>query len=96
MSTADEISDCKCWDGYKPMKSDNGVRCYGILLLHAMNCNEPERPDCKCSGEISGILSDATGTWCTYYQKGKETKKWACENKEEWDKFFKQYPKEKP
>lgn len=96
LTRADELSGCKCWTGYRAMKSDDGVRCFGILLLHSMDCNEPERPDCKCSGDVNGILSDATGTWCSQNQKDGENKKWACENKEEWEKFFKQYPNEKP
>lgn len=96
LSHADELKDCKCWSGYEPKKSDHGVRCFGVLLLHAMECNEPERPDCKCTGDVNGILSDATGTWCSQYEKQGSPKKWACENKEEWNAFFKKYPNEKP
>lgn len=93
-SKADDLSDCKCWEGYKAKKTDDGVRCIGVLLLHAMECNEPKRPDCKCTGNVGGILYDTTGTWCTKNEK-EELKKWACENKEEWETFFKEYPDEK-
>lgn len=93
---SDELSECKCWSGYEPKKSDDGIRCFGVKLLHAMECNEPQRPDCKCSGNVTGILSDSSGTWCTEYIKGEDSKKWPCENKEEWDMFFKKYPNEKP
>ncbi|KAJ8934218.1 hypothetical protein NQ314_013496 [Rhamnusium bicolor] len=93
---ADELSDCKCWDGYEAKKSQDGVHCSGILVFHAQPCNIPERPKCVCSGNVNGILSDAEGTWCAEYSEGKGQRKWACENKEDWDKFFKQYPNEKP
>lgn len=92
---ADKLSDCKCWAGFEAKKSESGVKCFGTGLLHIMDCNEPERPDCKCSGEVSGKLSDASGMWCTQLAAD-GLKKWACENKEEWDKFFKKYPNEKP
>ncbi|XP_018563876.1 uncharacterized protein LOC108905487 [Anoplophora glabripennis] len=93
---ADELSDCKCWEGYKATKTNEGVRCQGILLLHAMDCNVPERPKCVCTGNVTGILTDSSGTWCSEYANGKEQRKWECENKAEWDKFYQSYPKEKP
>lgn len=95
MAHADELSDCKCWEGYVAKKTQEGVRCHGILLLHIMECNVPERPRCECSGNVTGILSDSTGIWCSEYVNGTEHRKWACENKEDWDKFYELYPKEK-
>lgn len=93
---ADDLSDCKCWSGYKATKTDDGIRCLGVFLLHAMDCNEPEKPECTCTGDVNGILVDATGTWCVKYEKSEDPKKWACENKEEWEAFYKKYPNEKP
>ncbi|KAJ8972192.1 hypothetical protein NQ317_005189 [Molorchus minor] len=54
---ASDTSNCKCWDGYEPKKDSDGVKCYGILLLHTLPCNTPERPKCECSGDVTGILS---------------------------------------
>ncbi|KAG5865667.1 hypothetical protein JTB14_005071 [Gonioctena quinquepunctata] len=96
LSWADELSDCKCWSGYEPHKDQDGVNCYGIMLLHTKRCNEPQPPKCVCSGEVTGILSDSTGIWCSQSSEGKIEKKWACENKEEWDKYYKENPSEKP
>ncbi|KAK4874982.1 hypothetical protein RN001_014342 [Aquatica leii] len=86
--------ECKCWDGYQP--NDNGSECVGVLILHVMQCNIPQAPRCKCSGDVSGILSDKTGIWCTTYKSGKELKRWECENKTEWQKFFEKHPEYKP
>lgn len=87
---ADELTveNCKCWTGYKASKSSEGtVQCEGIMLLNIRPCNVPEPPECKCTGEVNGILNDGTGTYCSLRMKGQEVKKWKCENEEEWKKY---------
>lgn len=88
--------NCKCWDGYEANNGPDGPECRGILLLHSMPCNEPQPPQCKCSGNVTGILKDETGIWCSTYAEGKEVKRWSCENAEDWKKFFEQNPEYKP
>ncbi|KAG5863098.1 hypothetical protein JTB14_005432 [Gonioctena quinquepunctata] len=40
LSWADEISDCKCWSGYEPLKDEDGVvKCYGIMLFQNVVTN---------------------------------------------------------
>lgn len=89
------LEDCKCWAGYEPQKNKDGqAECHGTFLLTIRPCNVPEPPQCKCSGEVNGILNDGTGTYCSYRVKGEEVKKWKCENEDEWKKYeedLKQY-----
>ncbi|KAJ8933621.1 hypothetical protein NQ318_002819 [Aromia moschata] len=91
-----ELAKCKCWEGYQPQKWEKRVQCFGILLLNVQDCNVPERPKCVCSGNVTGILSDSSGVWCSEYTSGKDHRKWECENKEDWAKFYAENPKEKP
>lgn len=82
---------CKCWEGYEPQLFQDGeVACIGWLLPTLMECNVPEPPRCVCSGEVTGILTDSSGTWCSIYSKGEEIKRWACENKEDWRRYNKE------
>lgn len=60
--------------------------------FHVMPCNMPKLPKCECSGGISNILKDESGTWCTKYTKGEEQMRWPCENAQEWDDFFQKNP----
>lgn len=93
MASADVLSDCKCGTGYKPTKTNDGkVQCDGIMLLHSKPCNIPEYPHCDCSGTVTGILSDYTGTWCSENKLGKEQRRWRCENTQEWDTFYREHP----
>ncbi|KAF2896902.1 hypothetical protein ILUMI_09275 [Ignelater luminosus] len=84
--------ECKCWDGYEPKIGADGPECSGISILRTVPCNESQPPQCKCSGNVTGILKDETGIWCSTYAEGKETKRWECENKDEWNKFYEEYP----
>ncbi|VEN47340.1 unnamed protein product [Callosobruchus maculatus] len=83
---------CVCWEGYRAEYSHNGYQCVALSELHIMPCNMPRAPKCQCSGKVSSILKDRTGTWCTRYRNGAEFKRWPCENTQEWDEFFKKYP----
>ncbi|CAH1110136.1 unnamed protein product [Psylliodes chrysocephalus] len=83
---------CKCWDGYRVDFGKNGPQCVAMNQYHIMPCNMIKSPKCKCSGVVSNILKDRTGTWCTRYNRGKELKRWPCENIEEWDDFFRKHP----
>ncbi|XP_072387311.1 uncharacterized protein [Diabrotica undecimpunctata] len=83
---------CKCWEGYRVDFSSTGPQCVAINLFHIMPCNMIKSPKCKCSGRVSNILKDRTGTWCTRYRKGQEYMRWPCENVQEWDDFFKKHP----
>ncbi|KAK4874983.1 hypothetical protein RN001_014343 [Aquatica leii] len=48
-----------------------------------------EEPTCHCSGIVTGIMEDETGTYCVYNGLDRRTR-WECENKEEWD-LYKRY-----
>ncbi|KAJ8974730.1 hypothetical protein NQ317_004053, partial [Molorchus minor] len=91
VSHANNMS-CMCWEGYKAEYNQNGAQCVGINQFHIMLCNMAKAPKCQCSGRVSSILKDRTGTWCTRYTNGKELMRWPCENIEEWDDFFKKHP----
>nr|XP_023013718.1 uncharacterized protein LOC111503600 [Leptinotarsa decemlineata] len=83
---------CTCWDGYRAEYHQNGAQCVATDQFHIMPCNMAVAPKCKCSGRVSSILKDRTGTWCTRYRKGEELKRWPCENVKEWDEFFRRHP----
>lgn len=81
-------NDCKCWQGYQPHQTKEGSTiCRGVMFLTELPCNIPEPPECKCSKNVTGIVTDATGTYCSTYSKGKEMERWSCENKEDWDRY---------
>ncbi|XP_017768219.1 PREDICTED: uncharacterized protein LOC108556560 [Nicrophorus vespilloides] len=85
------LEECKCGEGYKAEKNEGGkVECLGVMVAHAKPCNLPEVPKCVCSEEVSAILTDAEGSWCTN-GKGDSKKKWACENKADWDEYKLKY-----
>ncbi|XP_044266029.1 uncharacterized protein LOC123012215 [Tribolium madens] len=86
------IHNCECWDGYKVEYNKSGSQCVGVNLFHIMPCNMAKAPKCQCSGIVSSILKDRTGTWCTRYSNGVELTRWPCENAQEWEEFFKKYP----
>ncbi|XP_076268808.1 uncharacterized protein LOC143201565 [Rhynchophorus ferrugineus] len=86
------LSSCKCWENYKADMGDNGLQCIALDQFHIMPCNMPKSPKCICSGGISSILKDESGTWCTKYSKGEELRRWPCENRQEWDDFLKKNP----
>lgn len=92
LTSADELSDCKCWTGYQAAKTPEGIYCNGIYLFHTMECNVPEPPRCVCNSDATGILTDKTGTWCSQYFRGKELKRWHCENKQEWEEYLGELP----
>ncbi|KAJ8925950.1 hypothetical protein NQ315_009803, partial [Exocentrus adspersus] len=83
---------CVCWEGYKSESNGNDPHCVAVDQFHIMPCNMPKAPKCHCSGQVSDILKDKTGTWCTRYSKGEELMRWPCENVEEWKDFFKKHP----
>ncbi|RZB39787.1 uncharacterized protein BDFB_004016 [Asbolus verrucosus] len=72
LSLQNSIRNCECWDGYKAEYNKNGSQCVGVNLFHIMPCNMARAPKCQCSGRVSSILKDRTGTWCTRYTKGEE------------------------
>ncbi|XP_018579375.1 uncharacterized protein LOC108917313 isoform X1 [Anoplophora glabripennis] len=83
---------CVCWEGYKADYGENGAQCVALDQFHIMPCNMAKAPKCQCSGRVSSILKDRTGTWCTRYRRGQELMRWPCENMQEWDEFFKKHP----
>ncbi|KAJ8934220.1 hypothetical protein NQ314_013498 [Rhamnusium bicolor] len=88
MVFANELSDCKCHVGYEAKKEESGaVKCYGIYIKAILPCNLPRRPRCVCSSTVTGIIHDDTGTWCGEFSKGREIRRWACENKEDWKEY---------
>lgn len=82
---------CYCWWGYVE-HSKPDPHCRNTMTDHVMPCNFPKTPTCKCTGNVSNILKDRTGTWCTRYSKGEELMRWPCENRDDWVKFFELYP----
>lgn len=85
-----QLASCSCWDGYEAYKSSEGVKCFGKLVLDTMPCNIPRRPDCKCNN-VDAILVNSDGIWCTKYNpKMKASRKWPCENQDEWKSFNKE------
>ncbi|KAG5864536.1 hypothetical protein JTB14_014294 [Gonioctena quinquepunctata] len=84
LSWADKLSDCKCWNHYRPHKKNDVVECEHEYSLLTHICNQPEQPKCKCSGPVSVILINTEGTWCCDMMN----KYWACENKEEWNEYY--------
>ncbi|ENN70817.1 uncharacterized protein LOC125504762 [Dendroctonus ponderosae] len=85
-------SSCKCWQDYQAEIGESGLQCVALDQFHVMPCNMPKLPKCECSGGISNILKDESGTWCTKYTKGEEQMRWPCENAQEWDDFFQKNP----
>ncbi|XP_030747930.1 uncharacterized protein LOC115876337 isoform X2 [Sitophilus oryzae] len=85
-------TSCKCWENYRADVGENGLQCVALDQFHIMPCNMPKSPKCICSGGISSILKDESGTWCTKYSNGEELRRWPCENRQEWDDFLKKNP----
>ncbi|XP_066158568.1 uncharacterized protein [Euwallacea fornicatus] len=85
-------STCKCWEDYQAELGDSSLQCVALDQFHVMPCNMPKLPKCECSGGVSSILKDESGTWCTKYTKGEELMRWPCENVAEWDDFFRKHP----
>lgn len=74
------------------MAQETGLACVGASWTTYNKrhyCNEPQKPQCKCTNNASGILTDATGTYCTQYSEGIQLRKWDCENSEEWSNYKK-------
>lgn len=81
---------CNCWKGYEPeIQNDGSTACVGIYLLHIMDCNTPQPPRCHCT-KATGIITDKAGTFCAQFSRGKEVKRWPCENQKEWADFVSQ------
>nr|CAI5823032.1 unnamed protein product [Callosobruchus analis] len=97
ISTADELTDCKCTEGYEPKLDETGVvYCHGTILKSLLPCNMVIKPDCICNEQATSVLQDDFGTWCTKVVDGKEENRWACENNDEWEAFYVRHPEEKP
>ncbi|XP_028130046.1 uncharacterized protein LOC114326045 [Diabrotica virgifera virgifera] len=100
----DEISDCKCNSLREPRKDPDGiVRCHAKrVFLLPVECNLPIYPDCTCSEPATAKTltpdheTNRTEYSCTKYGHGKLIKKWPCENEDEWNKFYEEYPNLKP
>ncbi|XP_028140947.2 uncharacterized protein LOC114335000 [Diabrotica virgifera virgifera] len=93
----DEISECKCKDGFSAVKDEHGnVYCQGVVLKSILPCNIVFKPDCVCSVEATSVVQDSSGTWCGRFIDGKEDRRWECENKAEWETFYQEHPEEKP
>ncbi|XP_057667922.1 uncharacterized protein LOC130900931 [Diorhabda carinulata] len=87
--------DCRCLDNYEARNDPkSGYKCYGLVSKVISNCNTIRRPKCLCT-DPTGVLTDATGTWCTEYRSGREIRRWSCENRNDWEAFFTQYPDER-
>lgn len=83
---------CSCWKGYEPqVQNDGTVACVGIYLFHIMNCNVLQPPRCECT-KASGIVTDKNGTFCALFNRGKEIRRWPCENRKEWNDFLTENP----
>ncbi|KAG5877492.1 hypothetical protein JTB14_020855 [Gonioctena quinquepunctata] len=94
---ADELSDCKCNEGFTTQSDENGgVYCHGVVLKSILPCNITFKPDCVCSSDATSVVQDSSGTWCGRFIDGKEDKRWECENKEEWIAFYADHPEEMP
>ncbi|KAG5873927.1 hypothetical protein JTB14_001337 [Gonioctena quinquepunctata] len=48
-----------------------------------------EAPTCKCTDKVTSIVTKLKRSLCQGNQKGEVRQTWACENKEEWIKYFK-------
>ncbi|XP_023021608.2 uncharacterized protein [Leptinotarsa decemlineata] len=95
--SADELSDCKCQEGFTPQKDEiDGVNCHGVVLKSILPCNIVFKPDCECGDDATSVVQDSSGTWCGRFTDGKEDKRWECENREDWDAFYLKHPEEKP
>lgn len=71
--------------------------CQGILHEGRRSCSNLERPRCICTLGQGFIVQDLYGYWCVKVKPGfAEEIRWDCENKKDWDAFFKLYPEEKP
>lgn len=84
---AEEITleTCHCNEGYKPEKRDDGtIECVGINVYNTEACNIKNPPKCKCTGDVSSIVIDDKGTWCSATPKEGAPKLWPCENEDEW------------
>ncbi|XP_017770111.1 PREDICTED: uncharacterized protein LOC108557909 [Nicrophorus vespilloides] len=88
-----KLEDCNCWEGYEAKQDNDGkIMCQGKMVLALKPCNLPEAPKCVCTEDtVTGILSDAEGTWCNQRKAGKEVKRWPCENKDEWSAYKVKY-----
>jgi len=53
------------------------------LTAMAMSSREPR---CHCTGDVTAIMQDLTGTYCAHYGEN-ENRQWDCENKEDWDVY---------
>ncbi|VEN56991.1 unnamed protein product [Callosobruchus maculatus] len=96
-SAADELSECKCTEGYEQKRDETGVvYCHGTILKSLLPCNMVIKPDCVCNEQATSVLQDDFGTWCTKIVDGKEENRWTCENNDEWEAFYVRHPEEKP
>lgn len=80
------VENCHCNEGYKTAKTENGtLECIGINVYNSEPCNTVNPPTCNCTGDVSSIVIDEKGTWCSATPKADTPSKlWPCENKEEW------------
>ncbi|CAG9856895.1 unnamed protein product [Phyllotreta striolata] len=97
---AEDLSDCKCKDGYSAHKDTYGnMYCRGNVVKSGKSilpCNIIFKPDCVCSNEATSVVQDSSGTWCGRFIDSKEYRRWECENKEDWEAFYQKHPEEKP
>lgn len=80
--------ECSCWKGYEAIYKDDQWKCSGIYVRRSMECNLPEVPVCECSSDATAIMQDRKGIWCIKYKRGREVRRWLCENMEEWAEYF--------
>ncbi|KAJ8958722.1 hypothetical protein NQ318_016450 [Aromia moschata] len=57
-------TSCTCWEGYRAEYNQSGAQCVALNQFHIMPCNMAKAPKCQCSGRVSSILKDRTGTNC--------------------------------
>lgn len=91
-SISSEKTTCNCWKGYEPQEQHDGtLACVGVYLLHIMDCNVVQPPRCHCT-KATGIITDKAGTSCALFRRGKEIRRWPCENEKEWETFLAENP----
>lgn len=91
-SIPSEKGNCNCWKGYEPEEQQDGtLACVGVYLLHIMDCNVVQPPRCHCT-KATGIITDKDGTACALFKRGREIRRWPCENRKEWETFLAENP----
>ncbi|XP_072389744.1 uncharacterized protein [Diabrotica undecimpunctata] len=100
----DEIDDCKCRSLFEPRKDLDGiVRCFlGDSKFPPQECNAPIYPECICTDPATAEPETPKGKnrvpefKCIQTENDQLIKKGPCENEDDWNKFYEEYPHLKP